>query len=156
MNHRIHIDAAFPSAQTGVALVFSLVILLVLTILGISSLRISTLEQAMSGNTQEGIRAFQAAESGLARSLSDTATFSSPSSGITTVRNYTFTDMGAQVTVETNFIQSVPPGRSAVPTGQGSADAAHFDQRAVGTTIGTGARSVTHQGVKKYMPSKTN
>lgn len=52
------------SYQRGAALVFSLVILLILTILGISAMRTSSLEQIMTGNTQESTRALQAADSG--------------------------------------------------------------------------------------------
>lgn len=57
------------SRQRGAALVFSLLILLVLTILGMSAMRTSSLEQIMAGNTQELNRAFQAADSGMAKAF---------------------------------------------------------------------------------------
>lgn len=57
------------SYERGTALVFSLVILVVLTILGISAMRTSALEQIMAGNMQESTRALQAADSGMASAL---------------------------------------------------------------------------------------
>ena len=51
--------------QTGSALIVALSILLVLTILGISSLRTSSLEERMAGNTRDAQLAFAAAEAAL-------------------------------------------------------------------------------------------
>jgi len=50
------------SRQTGVALFISLVLLLVLTIIGVSSLQTTSLEQRMARNTHDSILAFQSAE----------------------------------------------------------------------------------------------
>lgn len=135
--------------QAGVALIFALVILLVLTLLGVSALRISTFEQLMAGNTQEINRAFQAAESGMVRSLADPNNFSSMSS--IAINEYTFSEMGAEVAVETELKQITSTRRSSNPTGQGTADFAHFDQKATATT-NAGARTVLHQGVRKNIP----
>jgi len=135
--------------QRGVALVFALMILLVLTLLSLSALRTSSLEQIMAGNTQELTRAFEAAESGLAMGLGDPSTFSSISS--TATNTYVFEAMGAQATVETTYSQTTAAPRSSVPTGQGTADIAHFDQKSTAVT-GTGARTIIHQGVKKNIP----
>lgn len=136
-------------AQHGAALVFSLAILLVLTLLTVSALRTSTLEQTMAGNTQESTRAFEAAESGLAKSLADKTTFASMSGAA--AKNYTFGSMNAQATVDTTYVQTTKPSRGAVPTGQGTSDVAHFNQKSVADTT-TGARSTLHQGVKKNIP----
>lgn len=138
-----------PEPQAGVALIFALVILLVLTLLSVSALRISSFEQVMAGNTQEINRAFQAAESGMVRSLADPANFASMSS--TSTNNYSFSEMGASVVVETTLKQITTTRRSSNPTGQGTADFAHFDQKATATTT-TGARTTLHQGVRKNIP----
>lgn len=53
--------------QRGSILVISLIILLVLTVLGLSSMSTSTMEERMSGNTRDRARALQAAEVGLRR-----------------------------------------------------------------------------------------
>jgi len=51
--------------QSGSALIVSLTILLVLTILGISSLRTTSLEEKMAGNSRDAQAAFEAAEAAL-------------------------------------------------------------------------------------------
>jgi hypothetical protein len=52
-------------AQKGATLLVALVMLLVMTIIGISSMHNSTLEERMAGNVKEQYRAFQAAEMGM-------------------------------------------------------------------------------------------
>ncbi|NKB99261.1 MAG: pilus assembly protein PilX [Pseudomonadales bacterium] len=54
-----------PKTQTGVALFISLVLLLVLTIIGVSSVQTTSLEVRMTRNEHDSILAFQAAESAL-------------------------------------------------------------------------------------------
>ena len=52
-----------PPRQAGAALFTSLVLLLVMTVLGLSSMNTNILEERMAANSQEGHRAFRAAES---------------------------------------------------------------------------------------------
>jgi len=54
-----------PRQQRGALLIFCLIFLLVLTIMGISSMESTILEERMAGNMQEFNLAFQAAESGI-------------------------------------------------------------------------------------------
>ncbi len=56
---------ARPSKQKGVALFISLVLLLVLTIIGVSSVQTTSLEVRMARNEHDAMLAFQAAESAL-------------------------------------------------------------------------------------------
>ncbi|MCP4489103.1 MAG: hypothetical protein GY820_17590 [Gammaproteobacteria bacterium] len=51
--------------QQGAALIVSLIILIAMTLLGITSMRGTTTELAMAGNLRESSLAFQAAEAGL-------------------------------------------------------------------------------------------
>lgn len=51
--------------QQGAALVVSLIILLVLTVLGVASMRSTTLEEKMAGNSRDLSLAFNAAEAAL-------------------------------------------------------------------------------------------
>lgn len=51
--------------QSGVVLVISLIMLLLLTIIGVASIQTTTLEEKMTGNTLDKNIAFQAAESSL-------------------------------------------------------------------------------------------
>lgn len=54
-----------PGSQRGVVLIVGLLLLLVLTMLGITSMRSALLEERMTGNVQDKMVAFQAAEAGL-------------------------------------------------------------------------------------------
>lgn len=53
------------SQQKGVVLIISLIMLLVLTIVGVTSMRVTGLEEKMAGNLHNNNMAFQAAESSL-------------------------------------------------------------------------------------------
>ncbi len=60
-----HPDTYIASRQQGVALIMALVFLLLLTILGITALSTTSLEEKMAGNMKDRNLAFQAAESAL-------------------------------------------------------------------------------------------
>lgn len=62
MNRQKH----FHAKQNGAALVISLIILLIMTIVGIQSMESTSLEEKMSGNFRDRTIAFQSAEAGLA------------------------------------------------------------------------------------------
>lgn len=51
--------------QKGIALVISMIMLLMMTLLGISAMKTSMIEQKMAGNSRDVTIAFQAAETGL-------------------------------------------------------------------------------------------
>lgn len=53
------------SKQTGVALFISLVLLLVMTIIGVSAVQTTSLEERMARNARDRVLAFQAAESAI-------------------------------------------------------------------------------------------
>ena len=57
--------APMPAAQQGAVLVVSLIFLLVVTLLAISSIRDTVLEEKMAGNTRDRNVAFQSAEGGI-------------------------------------------------------------------------------------------
>lgn len=54
-----------PHRQRGAALVMSLIILLVMTVLGVTAMQVTVLEEKMAGNLRDRSIAFQAAESAL-------------------------------------------------------------------------------------------
>lgn len=58
-------NGSFRSRQRGVVLVVSLMILLVMTVIGITAMQSSSLEERMAGNTKDHNLAFQATESAI-------------------------------------------------------------------------------------------
>lgn len=57
--------APAPRRQAGAALVVSLILLLVLTLIGVTGMRSASMEEKMAGNMRDRNVAFQAAESGV-------------------------------------------------------------------------------------------
>jgi hypothetical protein len=76
MNH----DYPMNHGQRGAALVTSLVLLTIVTLLAITSMSTNTLEEKMAANSQEMNRAFQTAEAGIAKLLGDDAAFNTTNS----------------------------------------------------------------------------
>jgi Tfp pilus assembly protein PilX len=135
--------------ERGTVLVMAMVILLILTIIGITAMNTSSLEAKMATNIQETNRAFTAAESGVNKALVAPNAFDLHA---TYVRNdFIFGSIGAQseATVDTSFRSFSTPkrgsGYSAV-----NYDSANFDQKAIGNT-NTGARAVLHQGASQIV-----
>jgi len=138
--------------ERGTALVMSLVILMILTILGITAMSTASLEEKMSGNTQESTRAFEAAESGLNSATSTSGGLDLNTSYLSPKTlpkvDYDNGKSGSAV-VATWFVQFSPPKRGS---GYGSNfDAANFEQASTGTTT-VGAKSVIHQGLAQIAP----
>lgn len=71
---------AASTRQRGVALALCLVLLLVVTILGVTTLGSSRLEEGMSRNLQDSVDAFQVAETGAIRAIGEFNTFSTADS----------------------------------------------------------------------------
>jgi Tfp pilus assembly protein PilX len=137
--------------ERGMALVMSLVILMILTLLGITAMGTSSLEEKMSGNTQEGARAFEVAESGLQRTLSDATQFV-PSGPPVTSPKYSTNGRVAQVT--TTWLQATQP-----PRGSGNQTgfmANHFQQASVVSaqvdSANIGLNTTNTRGVIKLAP----
>ena len=136
----------FPApAQRGAALIIGLVLLLVMTLLGITGLTASTMDLAMAGNSQNAQNSFQAAESTIEVELRLGA------SGRDVPRvneNYDFGG-GTHARAETSFqaTRLPPPGYSLTEY-----QADHY----VITSTGSAARSAssTHlQGFYVVVPS---
>lgn len=131
--------------QSGAALAMALTILVILTLLGVSAMKSSSLEIKMATGLQDHTMVFQAADSGLAYALVNagldlngaTSTTYTPSSGIT-----------AQVT--TSFSAYSPPERGS---GYSAVDyrTANFEQTSVATIPSSGAKSTVHQGISKLL-----
>ncbi len=119
--------------QRGAVLVVGLIILMVLTVLGVSSMNTTTLELTMTGNAQFHQEAFQAAESGIDISITrrDFNTITPA------VVDQMPLDVGSSYYTEatSTFMENTPvPGAAfSMGVGTGSVQAFHFDVVARGT-----------------------
>lgn len=143
---RIPVNTATPGkSQAGAALITALVLLVILTMLGLSSMSTNTMEERMAANSQEMNRAFQAAESGLDLAYADVDSFNlnNTKDNPNTFTNNSFGDYGAELTYSIAFRQETPPQRGS---GWDSSYALyHFDMESKGTTP-SGATTVIHAG----------
>jgi len=125
--------------QTGATLIVGLILLLVLTVVGVSGMNTSTLEVAMSGAAQYQQDAFQMAEDGIDIAI---GTRGFTTVGATTI-NFTGDPNYDRKSV-TTFVTSTPVPDAAFSGGvtAGSVQAFHFDI----VSVGKGARnsSSTH------------
>ncbi len=125
-----HLRAVTPPArERGAALFVGLVLLLVMTVFGVSGMSTATLELAMAGNVQAQQDAFQAAETGI-----DIAISGGDFTTLAAVTLPSITVGDAEVIVETTFQQSTGVPDSAFSLGIGissTVQAYHFDVVAV-------------------------
>ncbi len=134
------------------ALIMALVILLILTILGVTAMTTSSLEEKMSGNIQEQNRAFQAAESGINKVLVDANAL--VPNGSYAPAPYSFASgQSGTAAVKVKFVQYTPPARrsGAFAFSATQYQSANFDITSTGTTV-TNAKSVNTQGVELIVP----
>lgn len=152
-------QSSMAHGQGGAVLVMALVILVVLTILGVSVMNTSSLEALMAGSTQESNRAFQIAESGLQRSYTDGTVYEtlagSPvgSAPVTSVFSYT-TDLATATISSTYIFKGDRPRRSLNSNNIYSAvnnGTANFSQSGT-STLSTNARSQLVLGVSQITP----
>jgi type IV pilus assembly protein PilX len=142
--YAMHIRS-LPSRQRGAALVVGLVLLLIMTLLGITGMSSSTVDLAMAGNSQNAQNSFQAAESTIEVELR----LGASGTGAPRVdENYDFGN-GTHARAETAFqaTRLPPPGYSLTEY--------QADHYAI-TSTGTAARSAssTHlQGFYVVVPN---
>jgi len=124
-------NRALPKKQKGAVLVVGLVMLLVITVLGVSGMNGAALELTMAGNTQFHQQAFQAAETGIDISIASGQYITSAASilPVTPIDNGDYTTEGTM-----NFSENtpVPDDAFSMGVGTGSVQAFHFDVLATG------------------------
>lgn len=151
--------------ESGAILITALVMLVILTLLGLSTISTSTLEEKMAANSQEINRAFQTAETGLEIAMTDDTAFTTTNlvDDNGTVDDYTddiysyeatnnsLSSYGASTTYRAEYRQKTSP-----PRGSGW-DASiyafyYFDLSGTGSTP-SGAASEVHGGAYQIGPS---
>jgi len=117
------------ASQTGATLVVGLILLLVLTVVGVSGMNTATMEVTMAGNTQFQTDAFQMAEDGIDTVL---AQRKYSTAGTTTLAPTGDPDYDRQAV--TRFITTTPIPDAAFSMGvsTGAVQAFHFDIVSVG------------------------
>ena len=142
MNRLSH---SLPADQHGAALITALVLLVILTMLGLSSMSTNTMEERMAANSQEINRAFQTAETGLELAFSDESSFSlnntvdNPSTG----SNNNVGTYSADTDYTVAYRQKTSPKRGS--GWDSSFSFYHFDLTSTGST-NSGATTTLHAG----------
>jgi hypothetical protein len=132
------------SRQAGATLIVGLVLLLVLTVLGVSGMNTVTTEITMAGNTQFQEDAFQMAENGIDIAI---ATRAFTTVGPTTIAWVGDPAISSDRQAVTTFVATtpVPDLAFSMGTSLGAVQALHFDV----VSVGRGSRNATsthHQG----------
>lgn len=161
--NRSRLKHAAAHAQSGAALIMALVILLILTILGVSALRTTSIEQLMSGNMQEMTRALETADSGASKVLVDLGTFNGiPTSG--NYQDFAYNATGLNDILQANArifkpletqVTNNMSQRGNRPISGQKTGFAFLDQVVQGKTTnsaGTRAQHTLQQGVRKPAP----
>lgn len=155
--HRFEsIHGPMATRQQGAALVVGLILLMVLTLLAISGMNTATVELQMAGNLQYAQNAFQAAETGIERTIESGThnTMATPTVPRTLITGSTV-DAYESVTrfPLPNGVTPVPSGGFSMGSGTGFS-AYHFDVTSTGTSA-RNARSVNTQSFYIVGPSGT-
>lgn len=138
-------------AQRGMVLVVGLLMLLVITILGVSALSNATLEQRMAANSQNAGITFQTAESAITRSLADGDLLDKAMMTLSPI-DTSYSEFGAALTVSSRVSTS---GTQVLPVGSsiGNVGAYAFDVTGAARMPSTGADSEHLQRIRKLAPA---
>lgn len=138
--------------ERGIALVTALIILLILTIIGITALNTSALQGRMAGGIQDSTFAFQAAESALADSSSSSLDLYNP------VWSSVLDYGRAQAQVQTTFkaFASVKRTNNTKNMYGSNFSAANFDQVSTGRVPASKATAKVDQGTMQIVPNQNN
>jgi Tfp pilus assembly protein PilX len=108
-----------PHGQSGSALLIGLIILVVITLIGVSGVRGVIMEKNMASNNQYKVLVFQAAETGIEGALADGSAFvaaiNTPVSGTWPTRNYNVTHADNKFAVTSTA--QIQVGTPTVPVG---------------------------------------
>jgi Tfp pilus assembly protein PilV len=119
--------------QSGAVLIVAMILLVVLTLLGVTAMNTTSLQERIASNTQEQVHAFQAAETGLNQAFADNLAFdiTGTYTGGATPTNFAGADDSASY--DTTFLGFSPPPPGSLYSAT-SFQAAHFNFRATGTS----------------------
>jgi len=137
--------AGLGQPQQGVALAMALMVLVVLTILGISGMKTGLLQSRMSVNAQESTIAFNGAESVLATVLASNIPLSMNSTPTYTTYTPPSTPNNTTVVISSQYEGRSPPPRGNTGSSILQFEVANRRYEATSSTV-SGAKSVVAQG----------
>ena len=150
---RSRLPCRAPARERGAVLIVSLILLVVMTLLGVTSMNSTSLEEKMAANTQITTRAFQTAETGLSIAFNDNDAYDL--SGAYDPASSTVSGTSDVVDLEGDFKGWSPPPSGSLYSAT-SFQAAHFDFTSVGQ-VGGGSNTVSttlHGGAYQIAPKQ--
>lgn len=140
--------------QTGASLLISLVMLVVLTLLVVSAIRMSNSNLKVVGNMQAKNEATSAAQQAIEQVMSNASNFYTPTPKTISIdiNNDGTADYSVAVSAPVCLKMVAVPGYS-VDFADSAPQDAYWDIKAVVTDTRTGASSTVHQGAKLRMAS---
>ena len=135
-------------AQQGAVLAVSLIILLVLTILGITAMRSVSMEEKMASNAMSRNTAFSASESATISARGSMATVANMESALSVTVNTTVSS-----TAVVTFRQLTNAPNNSVVIGSNLRKSYNFDISSTGRLDAANARTVTQEGIYIVRPA---
>lgn len=137
--------------QSGAVLIVAMILLVVLTLLGVTAMNTSSLEEKMASNTQEQVHAFQAAETGISQAFNDTSAYDLDGTcGVSEVVSTDFAGSANDLKYCSNFMGMSPPPPGSLYSAT-SFQAAHFNFRSTGNS-GTNVAATLNGGAYIIAP----
>jgi len=119
------------TSQSGAVLIVAMIILIVLTLLGVTAMNTSSLQERIASNTQEQVHAFQAAETGLNLAFADKLAYDISSTYTGGATPTTFAGSADSASYIPTFLGFSPPPPGSLYSAT-SFQAAHFNFKATG------------------------
>lgn len=138
--------SSHPGKQQGAVLIVSLIMLIVMTLLGLSTMNKAGMQEKMAANNQERVRAFQAAETGIAAAFNSGANFD-----VNNVINSPTTNVGQAGPSQTSYTFSTSYLSKSIPFRGSGWDAEFFSfynfNIASSSNLASGARATLNGGI---------
>ena len=133
--------------QQGAVLIISMIFLIIMTLLAVTGMNTSSMEEKMASNSQEATRAFQAAETGLAQAFDDVLSYDITGTYVVAPGEmFTGSDLSTDYRTDfLNFSSAPPLKENAQVSSVIQFQAANFDLVATGSTAG-GITVTVHGG----------
>ena len=137
--------------QSGAVLIVAMILLVVLTLLGVTTMNTSSMQERIASNTQEQVHAFQAAETGLNQAFADNLAYDITSTYTGGATPTTFAGAADSASYAPTFLGFSPPPPGSLYSAT-SFQAAHFNFRATGDSASNAVSRVINGGAYQIAP----